>query len=64
MNSGTEQTIEVVMHTTGHKKYEVPISDVDRNLVDLENAELVEEKVHGDPFCYTRKDTGEEVERR
>jgi len=61
---GGEQTVEVVVESTGHRKYEVPISDVDRESVSLENAELVEERVHGDPMATRRKDTGEEVERR
>lgn len=58
-----EQTVEVVVESTGHRKYEVPISDVDRESVTLENAELVEERVHGDPVATIRKDTNEKVTR-
>lgn len=59
-----DQTVEVVMESTGHVKFEVPISDVDRESVSLENAKRVEERVHADPHAYVRKDTGEEVDRR
>lgn len=59
-----EETILVTEHSTGHRKYEVPVSDVDRESVSLENAELVEERVHGDPTHYTRRDTDDEVDRR
>lgn len=57
-----ETTVTVVEESTGHRKYEVPASDVDEETVSLENAELVEERVHGDPQRYRRKDTDDEVE--
>lgn len=61
---GGDQTVEVVVNSTGHRKYEVPVSDVDRDSVSLEDAELVEEVVHGDPTSVRRNDTREEVEIR
>jgi len=63
-SGGDAQTVEIIVESTGHRKFEVPISDVDRDSVSLENAELVEEDVHGDPTAIIRGDTREEVERR
>ena len=57
-----EQTVDVVVESTGHRKYEVPISDVDAESVSLDRAELIEERVHRDPMRAYRKDTDEEVE--
>lgn len=59
-----EATTTVTMETTGHVKWEVPISDVDRESVSLENATEIERKVHGDPMAHIRNDTMEEVEVR
>lgn len=61
---GEEQTVEVVVESTGHRRYEVPISDVDKDSVSLRDADLVDESVHGDATAVIRKDTHEEVEIR
>lgn len=63
-NETDEATIEVVEETTASKTYQVPISDVDRESVSLENAELVDESIHNDPTAFVRRDTNEQVERR
>lgn len=58
-----EETIEVVEESTASRTYEVPISDVGRDEVSLENAELVNESIHNDPTAYVRRDTNRQVER-
>lgn len=63
-NTTDESTIEVVEETTASKTYRVPISDVDRESVSLENAELVDGTIHNDPTAVVRRDTNRQVERR
>lgn len=57
-----ETTVTVVEETSAHRTFRVPASDVSDDEVSLENAELVDEGIHGDPYCYRRKDTNKEVE--
>jgi len=56
-------TVTVVEETTGHRTYQVPVEDVNEDGVRLENAEIVDEAVHGDAIAYVRKDNHEEVNR-